>query len=174
MKTSSFLPAALFLTASLLFATGCPKKPEPKIATSTLVRPPLNEASVPPALAEPGTSQEVPVTRPAVSAVQDPIEEMSAALEAATPEKHEGLSDIQQRMDRHIDAQVVAWKAAGNNVSLADDEKLDTATEDFAEKLRLLTLSSPEVWETAKHNTELALQTVRAAYSGILAKPTRR
>lgn len=173
MKDPIRVSAALILTASLLLATGCPKKPEPKVDVATLSRPPLNEASIPPALAEPGS--------PEVSVVQDPasmtpsvFEEMGAALEAATAEKHDGLATIQQRMDQQIDSQIAAWKAAGNNVTLADDEKLDTATEDFAEKLRLLTLSSPESWDTAKHNAQTALKTVQTAYLGILSKPTKR
>lgn len=99
---------------------------------------------------------------------------MNAALAAATPEKHEGLAAVQQRMDREIDSRIQAWKAAGNNVTLAEDEKLDSATEDFAEKLRMLTLSSPEVWDSAKHDTELSLQTVRSAYIAIMSKPAKK
>jgi hypothetical protein len=112
-----------------------------------------------------------PQTAIPVTVSSDLFNEMNTALKAATPEKHEGLSSLQQRMDREIDNRVSAWKSAGNNVSLAADEKLDTATEDFAEKLRLLTLSTPEGWETAKHNTEIALQNVRSAYAGIMNKP---
>jgi uncharacterized protein YukE len=99
---------------------------------------------------------------------------MNTALAAATAEKHEGLAAVQQRMDREIDNRIQAWKTAGNNVTLAEDEKLDSATEDFAEKLRMLTLSSPEVWDSAKHDTELSLQAVRSAYIAIVSKPAKK
>ena len=111
---------------------------------------------------------------PAPFAAVDPFPEMTAALEAATPENREGLSAVQQRMDRVIDDQIAAWKAAGYNVSLAADEKLDTASEDFAEKLRLLTLASAEVWESSKHDTELAFRSLQSAYTAIMSNPTRK
>lgn len=159
MKNHPILPA-LLLPTLLLASTGCPKKPQPQVAL----------AQPGPALADTPPSSVAPA--PASLSV-DPFPEMTAALEAATPEKHEGLSAVQQRMDQAIDAHIAAWKANGHTVSLAADEKLDSATEDFAEKLRMLTLSSPEVWASAKHNTKLSLQSVQAAYAAIMQNPTR-
>ena len=105
--------------------------------------------------------------------VPDPFAEMFAALKAATPDKREGLSNIQTRMDQVIDTQISQWKSAGYNVTLAADERLDTATEDFAEKLRQLSFTSEETWDTAKHNAELALRTAQAAYIEIITNPVR-
>lgn len=103
----------------------------------------------------------------------DPFIEMAAALHAATPDNREGLADIQRRMDRMVDDQVARWKSAGYIVSLEADTKLDDATEDFAEKLRLLTLASPEVWESSKHDADLALRSVRSAYTAIQQRSSR-
>ncbi len=100
--------------------------------------------------------------------VPDPFGEMRAALAAATAEQHEGLSAVQTRMDRDLDAQVAAWKSGGHEVSLSADQKLDAAAQDFAEKVRMLTLASTEVWASAKHDTELSFQNVRSAYAGIM------
>ena len=110
---------------------------------------------------------------PLVYAETDPFPDMFQSLEAATPDNREGLGSVQRRMDRVIDDQVSAWKSAGYRVTLEADEKLDSATEDFAEKLRLLTLASPEVWESSKHDAEMALREVRSAYLSIIANPTR-
>ncbi|HEY8994280.1 MAG TPA: hypothetical protein VIM71_06450 [Lacunisphaera sp.] len=169
MKNDSFVFQLSLLAVSLLVATGCPKKNSPQVS--------LNQPAI--ALAETPASPTAPATpppgeTPVTTAPSDPFSEMVPALEAATAEKHEGLSAIQQRMDREIDSQIAARKTAGQNISLADDEKLDTATEDFAEKLRMLTLSSPEVWESAKHDTELALKNVRSAYAAIMNKPIKK
>jgi hypothetical protein len=166
MKTHPFTARTLVLLAALLVTTGCPKKNQPQVLLAETTAPALAE---PPS--SPNNVSPPQATVPVTVAAPDLFKEMNAALEAATPEKHEGLAAVQQRMDREIDNRISAWKSAGNNVSLAQDEKLDTATEDFAEKLRLLTLSSPEVWETAKHNTVIALQNVRSAYAGIINKP---
>lgn len=166
MKNHSLISSIPLLIA-LLVATGCPKKNPPQAA--------LTLATPKPALADAPSLPDNPKVPEAPTAVSvDLFKEMDTALEAATAEKHDGLSAVQQRMDREIDGQVAAWKASGHNVSLADDQKLDTATEDFAEKLRMLTLSSPEVWESAKHNTELALQSVRSAYAAIMNKPAKK
>lgn len=146
MKTASFLPALIALCALLCFPASV-------------------VAQVTPAQPEPA---------PPPFAAVDPFPEMTAALAAATPENREGLSAVQQRMDRAIDDQITAWKAAGYKVSLAADEKLDTATEDFAEKLRLLTLASPEVWESSKHDTELSFRMVQTAYTAIMNNPARK
>lgn len=167
MTNHSLISAVPLLIAVLIATTGCPKKTTPQVAVATPA----------PAFADAPSSPDnpkIPDAPAAAAATVDPFKEMDAALDAATPEKHEGLSAVQQRMDREIDGQVASWKSAGHNVSLADDQKLDTATEDFAEKLRMLTLSSPEVWESAKHNTELALQSVRSAFAGIMNKPAKK
>jgi hypothetical protein len=84
------------------------------------------------------------------------------------------LSEIQQRMDRDLAAQVGAKRAAGADVSLALDKKLDTATGDFAEKLRMLTIATSETWESAKHDTGLALQNVSDAFVEIMHSPQRK
>ncbi len=99
---------------------------------------------------------------------------MKAALEKSTLEQHEGLSGIQQRMDQEIDAQVAGRKAAGADVSLAADEKLDSATEDFAEKLRMLSVARTETWNSAKHDAELSLQGVRDAFTQVINSPQRK
>lgn len=171
MKTHSFPFTIVLLAASLLTATGCPKKTNPQVAL----------AQSGPALADstPATSTtpvNPPIPGPSAPSTPSPdlFNEMNTALAAATFEKHEGLAAVQQRMDREIDSKIQAWKAAGHNVTLAEDEKLDSATEDFAEKLRMLTLSSAEVWDSAKHDTELSLQTVRSAYIAIMNKPAKK
>ena len=98
---------------------------------------------------------------------------MKAALAGATAEQPEGLAAVQQRMDQAIDA-LVAVKKTNADVSLAVDEKLDTATEDFAEKLRMLSVARPETWKSAKHDAELALQNVRAGFTEVMNSPPRR
>ena len=99
---------------------------------------------------------------------------MKAALNKATLEQPEGLGSIQQRMDREIDARVAAKKAAGADVSSAADEKLDTATEDFAEKLRMLSVARTETWDTAKHDATLSLQNVSNAFAQTMNSPPRK
>jgi len=174
MKTHSLLTTA-FISSALLLATGCPAKNEPKVAQASVASSPATPPEV-----SPSPLPTTPVNPPAVPspalapAAPDPAMEMLAALEAATAEKREGLSAVQQRMDRSIDDLVMARKSAGANVSLATDEKLDNATEDFAEKLRMLTLATPDTWETAKHNTTLALQNVRSAFAEVMNSPQRQ
>jgi hypothetical protein len=147
------------LLAATLPAAGCAKESTPAPASAT--------RSEPAAPAAP----EIAMT-PAVPA--NPCAEMKQALEKATLEQHAGLSEILQRMDRELDTQVAAKKAAGADVSLALDKKLDTATDDFAEKLRMLTVATPETWESAKHDTGLALQNVSDAFAEVMNSPQRK
>lgn len=169
MKIYSFIFKLSLLAASLLVATGCPKKNPPQISLDRPAPASADSSSRVALDAPPSPTAPVPPITP-----PDPFAEMTSALETATVEKHEGLAAVQQRMDREIDSQVAARKTAGQNVSLADDQKLDSATEDFAEKLRMLTLSSPEVWDSAKHDTELSLKSVRSAYAAIMNKPIKK
>jgi len=168
MKNHSPILLALLLAASLP-VTGCSKEPA--------------VASVSTAQAEPAASTmpTTPTTPPAARDIvpppaspSDPCTEMKLALEKATFDQHAGLADIQQRMDRDIDAQVSAKKSAGADVSLAVDKKLDTATGDFAEKLRMLTVATQETWDSAKHDTGLALQNVSDAFIEVMSSPPRK
>ncbi len=151
----------LFLAASLSAVTGCSKEAAPPSANRTQAGPvvPMAQPSEPPTVA---------VT------VSDPCAEMKSALSSATFEQHTGLADVQQRMDREIDAQVAARKAAGADVSQAADEKLDTACEDFAEKLRMLSVARAETWDSAKHDAELSLQNVSDAFRQLMNSPPRK
>lgn len=158
MKTNRLSLPGRFLALSLLVSAGCTKE-----RPASAVAEPAKPASAPAA------SGGVAVT-PAPLA--DPCAEMKAALDRATLEQQSGLADAQQRMDREIDAQVAA-KKTGANVALAADEKLDTATEDFAEKIRMLAVARPETWNSAKHNAELALQNVRSSFAEVLQSPPR-
>jgi hypothetical protein len=163
MKNHPITLLALILAAALPATTGCSKEsPRPPAAQS----PAESAAPTPPP--EPPAISAAPVSPP------DPCVEMKAALALATLEQHAGLGEIQQRMDREIDALVMAKKAEGADVSLAADEKLDSATEDFAEKLRMLSVARPETWDSAKHNTELSLQNVRAAFIEVMNSPPRK
>lgn len=155
MKNHRPILRTLLLAAALPF-TGCAKEPAAVSANSARAEP-----------AQPAAA-EIALT-PA-----NPCAEMKQALEKATREEHAGLSEIQQRMDRDIAAQVAAKKAGGADVSLALDRKLDTATGDFAEKLRMLTVATPETWESAKHDTGLALQNVSDALAEVLNSPQRK
>lgn len=155
MKNYSALLA--LLATSLLANTGCAKEPDPATASQAVPAQPA-EPSVP-------AAPEIPA---------DPFVEMNTVLDAATAEKHDGLSAVEQRMDHEIDIRVAAWKGAGNNVSLAASEKLDNASEDFAEKLRMLSLASAETWDSTKHDTELALQTLRSAYGQIMSGQAKK
>lgn len=152
---------ALLLAASLPAVTGCSKEAAPPSVARTQAEPavPTPPPTEPPA---------IPVT------VSDPCAEMKSALASATFEQHTGLADVQQRMDREIDAQVAVKKAAGADVSQAADEKLDTACEDFAEKVRMLSVASAETWDSAKHNAELSLQNVSDAFSQVMSSPPRK
>jgi hypothetical protein len=151
----------LFLAASLSAVTGCSKEAAPPAVDRTQAAPvvPMPPPSEPPA---------VTVT------VSDPCAEMKAALASATLDQHTGLADVQQRMDREIDAQVAARKAAGADVSQAADEKLDTACEDFAEKVRMLSVARAETWDSAKHDAELSLQNVSDAFRQVMNSPPRK
>ncbi len=173
MKPHSYISLLPLLIASLLVTTGCPKKNPDQISLTRPASALADAPSSPTASESPGIPPPSPAPSP-VAVTLDPFSEMTAALEAATANKHEGLSAVQQRMDRQIDDQIAARKATGHEVSLAEDERLDSATEDFAEKLRMLTLSSPEVWDSAKHNTKLSLLSVRSAYAAIMNKPEEK
>jgi hypothetical protein len=163
MKTSRFPLSGRLVALSLVLSAGCSKENQP---TSTAG----NSSAQPPA---PATQAPAALTPAPSMPATDPIAEMKTALTEATLEKHDGLAAIQQRMDQEIDAQVAAKKAAAT-VNLAADEKLDAATEDFAEKLRMLTVARPETWSTAKNAAELALQNVRAAHAEVIgAQPER-
>jgi hypothetical protein len=152
-----------FLAVSLLLSAGCSREKPATTASEPAKQPP------PPPSAAPG-----PTDAPAVAApASDPLAEMKASLERATLEQHDGLAGVQQRMDQEIDAQVAA-KKAGADVSLAADKKLDEATQDFAEKLRMLSVARPETWNTAKHDAAQALQNVQSAYAEIMGSPARR
>jgi hypothetical protein len=177
MKTSRRTLPGGILALSLLLAAGCSKE---RPADSASAQPGTSPTpAAPPSPASPAlpATQPATVAQPAVAITPampaDPCTEMKAALERATLEQHDGLAGIQQRMDQDIDAQVAAKKAAAD-VSLAADEKLDSATEDFAEKLRMLSVARPETWNSAKHNAELALQNVRSAYAGVMDSPPRK
>jgi hypothetical protein len=179
MKTSRHTLPGGILALSLLLAAGCSKERPANSASAqpgTAPAPAAPPSPASPALpaSQPATvSQPALATTPALPLPADPCAEMKAALDRATLEQHDGLAGIQQRMDQDIDAQVAAKKAAAD-VSLAADEKLDSATEDFAEKLRMLSVARPETWNSAKHNAELALQNVRAAYADVMNSPPRR
>jgi hypothetical protein len=164
MKPSRLALPGRLLALSLVLSAGCSKE---RPAAPVTAQP---QPAPPPAGSAPGSQAAVAAT-PAPSS--DPCAEMKAALDRATLEQHEGLAGIQQRMDQEIDAQVAAKKASAD-VSLGADEKLDSATEDFAEKLRMLSLARPETWNSAKHEAELALQNVRSAYAGVMNSPARR
>lgn len=152
----------LFLAASLSAVTGCSKEAAPTSGARSQAAPVV---PMPP-----------PATEPPAAAVtvSDPCAEMKAALASATFEQHTGLADVQQRMDREIDAQVAAKKAAGADVSQAADEKLDTACEDFAEKVRMLSVAPAETWDNAKHNAEASLQNVSDAFTQVMNSPPRK
>ena len=170
MKNHAPILITLLLAAALP-VTGCAKHPgaaparvaqldqqkvEPPAAPTIPTTPPVREAAMTPAI-------------PA-----NPCGEMKAALAQATFDQHTGLSETQQRMDRDIDMQVSAKKSSGADVSLAVDQKLDTATTDFAEKLRMLTVATAETWNNAKHDTELALQNVSDAFTEVMNSPQRK
>jgi hypothetical protein len=151
----------LLLALSFSAVTGCSKEAAPPSVARNQVAP---AEPVPPPAAPPA----ITVT------VSDPCAEMKSALASATFEQHTGLADVQARMDREIDTQVAAKKAAGADVSQAAGEKLDTACEDFAEKVRMLSVASAETWDSAKHNTELSLQNVSDAYNQVMNSPPRK
>jgi hypothetical protein len=152
---------ALLLAASFSAVTGCSKEAAPPTIVRTQSAP---VTPVPP-----------PAEPPAITVtVSNPCTEMKSALASATFEQHTGLADVQQRMDREIDAQVAAKKASGADVSQAADEKLDTACEDFAEKVRMLTVAPAETWDSAKHNAELSLQNVSDAFIQVMSSPPRK
>lgn len=152
----------LLLAASLSTVTGCAKEAASPAVARTQAAPVV---PMPPPPAEP----------PAVAVtVSDPCIEMKSALASATFEQHTGLADVQQRMDREIDAQVAAKKASGADVSQAAGEKLDTACEDFAEKVRMLSVARAETWDSAKHDAELSLQNVSDAFRQVMNSPPRK
>lgn len=162
MKTPRLISLDRFLAASLLVSTGCSRE---KPATTTA------EAPVP----APTPTTAVPIDPAAVTPAPvsaDPLAEMSIALERATLEQHEGLDNIQQRLDQDLVARVTAKKASAD-VSITADQKLDDASNDFAEKLRMLSVARPETWTTAKHDATQALQNVRLAYTEVMTSPTR-
>jgi len=163
MKTSRLAFPGRFLALSLLLSAGCSREKEATGAAET-PKPTTTPAGTPRASLAPAT--QTPTNA-------DPFADMSAALERATLEQHDGLADIQQRMSQDIDAQVKA-KKAGADVSVTTGEKLDTASTDFAEKLRMLSVARPETWNTAKHDATQALQNVRAAYAEVMTSPARR
>jgi hypothetical protein len=163
MKNRSMPSPGLLLAAILLLViTGCSKE---RSAPPVVV-----QSSSSPAPATPAASPAIAV---APVAAADPCAEMKTALAAATLEQHDGLAGIQQRMDQDIDAQVASRKAAAD-VSLASDKKLDAATEDFAEKLRMLSVARSETWNSAKHDAELALQNVSSAFAEVMSSPLRK
>jgi hypothetical protein len=161
MKTSRLGLPGRMLALSLVLSAGCSKE-RPAATTA---------ASTQPAPAPAASPQ--PAITPAAPATVDPFTEMKAALERATLEQHTGLADLERRMDQEIDAQAAAKKASAD-VSLAASEKLDSASADFAEKLRALSVARPETWNSAKHDAELALQNVRSAFAGVMNSPARR
>lgn len=168
MKNSSPILITLLLVASLP-VTGCAKH-----STAT----PVRVAQVDPAVPAPAAPT-IPTTPPRQVAMTpaiptNPCAEMKAALDNSTFDQHTGLSETQQRMDRDIDTQVSAKKSSGADVSLAVDQKLDTATTDFAEKLRMLTVATAETWDNAKHDTEIALQNVSGAFTEVMNSPQRK
>jgi len=162
MKNHPSALFALFLAASLSAVTGCSKEAAPPSVARAQTAPVV---PMPPPSAEP----------PAVAVtVTDPCTEMKAALASATFDQHTGLADVQQRMDREIDTQVAAKKASGADVSQAADEKLDTACEDFAEKVRMLSVATAETWDSAKHDAEVSLQKVSDAFTQLMNSPPRK
>lgn len=162
MKKQPFSLFALLLAASLTAVTGCSKEAAPPAVARNQTAPVV---PMPPPSTEP----------PAVAVtVSDPCAEMKSALASATFEQNTGLSDVQQRMDREIDQRVAAKKASGADVSQAADEKLDTACEDFAEKVRMLSVARAETWDSAKHDAELSLQNVSAAFTQVMNSPPRK
>jgi hypothetical protein len=161
MKTSRLALPGSLLALSLVLSAGCSKE---RPATTTAAQP--QPAPSPAATDQPSITAATP-------AAVDPFAEMKAALERATLEQHDGLAGIQQRMDQDLDAQTAA-KKAGADVSLAATEKLDSASADFAEKLRALSVARPETWNSAKHDAELALQNVRSAFAAVMNSPARR
>lgn len=170
MKNSSPILITLLLVASLP-VTGCAKHATP-------VRVAQAEQAVPNPVPAPATPT-IPTTPPRQVAMtpalpSNPCAEMKAALDNSTFDQHTGLAETQQRMDRDIDTQVSAKKSSGADVSLAVDQKLDTATTDFAEKLRMLTVATTETWANAKHDTEIALQNVSDAFIEVMNSPQRK
>ena len=154
MKTSLTTSAGL-LAFVLLANSGCSKSEVPAATAEDPVPP----ATTAPAVVAPSAPAPViAVTAPDIFA------EMSAKLDQVTSDKHDGLSEVQSRLDRRVADRVASWKAAGHDVALATDEKLHSASEDFADKVRQLSLASSESWETAKHNTRMSLDDLRAAF----------
>ena len=167
MKKSRLTMPGRFLAVSLLLSAGCSRE-KPATTTVDLPKPPPAPAALP---AGPVTANGAVAATPTPAA--DPVTQMKTALESATLDQHDGLAGIQQRMDQEIDAQVAA-KKAGADVSLAADKKLDEATDNFAEKVRMLSVARHETWTSAKHDATQALQNVQSAYSEVMGSPVRR
>lgn len=161
MKTTRHALPGRLLALSLLVSAGCSKE-----------RPAATVADQPRPAPAPASPAATTLT-PAPATVADPCAEMKTALDGATLENQADLAAIHQRMDQEIDAQVAA-KKAGADVSLTASGKLDAATDNFAEKLRMLSVARPETWNSAKHEAVLALQNVRSAFAEVMSSPQRR
>lgn len=165
MKPTRLALPGRFLAVSLLLSAGCSR--EKPAATAEGPKPAPAPSAAPAASPAPGG------IAPANDTSSDPFAEMKGALDRATLDNHDGLADLQQRMDQEMDARVAAKKASAD-VQLAADQKLDAASADFAEKLRMLSVARPETWNTAKDNAMQALNAVRSAYADVMNSPARR
>jgi len=103
--------------------------------------------------------------------IADPFANMAIALDETTRETTARLSSLQESMNKVMDQQIDAWKAAGGKSPIMADEKLALAREDFTQKLRNLSLQGEETWKNAKGAAQVSLQNLRKVYAEYLATP---
>lgn len=156
MKNHHHILCGFALASSLITTASCSDRSKKEAVTTGLTS---TSSAVPPAFPVPSSSPGMP----------DPFTEISIALENATPEQASNLTAYQENMNRSVAEQVATWKAAGHAVTSASEEKLARARDDFAEKMRTLSLTSTETWENAKSNALVSLQNLRAAYSQLIS-----
>jgi hypothetical protein len=166
--------ALLTLVASTSLLAGCSdraKKDSDPIVSSTAASHPAPSA----AAAAPGTPAPEPSVpaAPATVTLADPFANIAIALDETTRDTTARLSSLQDNMNKAIDGQIAAWKAAGATSTTMADEKLALARADFTQKLRNLSLQGEETWKNAKGAAQISLQNLRRVYTDYMSVPAK-
>lgn len=101
------------------------------------------------------------------------FDEASAAIDRVTRSSVADLNSVPENLGKAIDANIASWKSHGGVSTNTNENKLELAKTDFAQKVRTLTLSDTETWKTAKSAAQASLDDLRRAYEELIAVPDR-
>ena len=101
----------------------------------------------------------------------DPFADLAETLGRITRDQTALLTAKQDQLNQRLDAQISNWKATGGNLSGPDENKLELARTDLAQKLRALALAGETTWTSAKTEALSSLENVRQLYTRVLTRP---